>query len=132
MPLKSIPRVVRYEPSLKETLPLNSVVEIKGIKLKVSFVDESEATLIFADDNPSLYVLEDGRKMNPDEWFETYIYALTDSEVNIEDSGENKADSISDDEGRESEAEFPADRDAGEREDDARSVLTKAFDFHAE
>jgi hypothetical protein len=124
-----VPKVVGYEPDLAALFPDNEFVILKGIVFQVGHTEDDTMTLRLMKD--VLYVLEDGSKIPSDEWFEKYIMNI-DLEVEGEDSRENEAGTVPNDEGRKGEGDLSADGNAGERQDDARSVLTKAFDFESE
>jgi hypothetical protein len=132
MRYRDIPKVVQYEPNLAKTFEVGDEIEIRGITFVINEDVQADGFFLTLKE-PVLYVLENGMKMTQDEWFERYIHNIDlDLEDGHEDSRKNTIDSVSFDEGGEGEAKLLSDGDAGEREDDARSVLTKTFDFDAE
>jgi hypothetical protein len=123
MYFKDIPKVVKYEPSLKEHFCLHSQIEVKGITLKVDYVDEDEVTFRLA--NPTLYILENGERLTPDEWADKYFYPL---EPYHETTGEDTIDPISQDERGEGKTELLSDWDAGKREDNVGDTAIEEVD----
>ena len=128
MRFRDIPRVIEYDPDARKMFRIGEKMVLQGKIFTVIGVEADELTLGLAPENMLMYVLSNGDRVTQDEWFERYIQSI-DMEPTYEDSREDKTNSIQDDESREGEAKFLPDGYAGEREDDARSVLTKAFDF---
>lgn len=131
MRFRDIPRVVRYLPDLAEVFPDGEKITVKGIELEVCDCVADGVWLKLPEDVKLQYVLETGETMEADVWFERYIHNI-DMEPMYEDSREDTIDSVPVNEGGEGQTELFPNGDAGEREDDARSVLTKAFDIFAE